>query len=137
MTMTLTHWRQTDVVRQTPTKDWVSAAARILVEHKSADVQPWIGTLLAGARQDVAPQPLGDSAGFPILASTLLCLTLGTVPQEQQPSLLLCNIVLLGCCHLRILTGVATSGALVQHTHSIRASLQVTSAPLKLTTIRQ
>lgn len=68
------------------------------------DVGPWIGTVVARTRQDVTPQFLGNDAGFPVLAGALLGLTLGTVPQKQQPSLLLRNVVLLGCCHLSTIT---------------------------------
>mmetsp|Transcript_8064 Transcript_8064/g.23949 ORF Transcript_8064/g.23949 Transcript_8064/m.23949 type:complete len:426 (-) Transcript_8064:260-1537(-) len=74
----------------------------MMLQQFSAGHAPGVRALLAGAGENVAPQLFGDSARLAVLANALLSLTLGTVPQEQQPPLLLRDVILLRCYHVSI-----------------------------------
>ena len=75
---------------------------------------PWVLAVLVAAAQNVLPQLLCNCAAATVAALPIRELALGTVPQEQQPSLLL-NYVLLfeSCIGLSLLLLLLLGGLLM------------------------
>ena len=59
---------------------------------------PWVLAVLVATAQNVLPQLLCDCAAATVAALPIRELALGTMPQEQQPSLLLDYVLLLESC---------------------------------------
>jgi hypothetical protein len=69
-------------------------ALLVVLQQVLAAGAAWVRALRVVATQDVRPQLLAYAAAAPKLAFVLALLALGTVPQEQQPPLLLLNVLL-------------------------------------------
>ncbi len=81
--------------------------------QEQVERSPGVRAVAVGAGQDVTPQLLGDGARLAVLAGVVGGLALGAVAQEQEPALLLGDVVLPLPCVLRVRAGVRRPPAAV------------------------
>lgn len=94
---------------------------------------PGIFTVGVGTSEDMAPELLGDGAGLSICALPLRGRALGAVAQEEQPSLLLCHVLLfvLHVLHLCLRAGVHAQVAACMQTCTLVTRPRASSAAVR------